>query len=164
MARTRTPQLMFGLILVAVGGVLLASRFVLIDWTPALLLGLGLAFSILAVIQRSGGALIAGLLLLGGGSGVALGRQGVLGIPSSNWMLLCLGLAFVAIYLFGRLLRTGKHWWPLIPGLALMLAGGAQYATRIDLVPPSVQQALRTWWPAGLVILGAFLLLRALKS
>lgn len=164
MARSRSSALFLALVLMAVGGVLLAARWVQIDPAPALLLGLGLAFAILAILQRSAGALVAGLLLLGTGTGIALGRRALLGIPATNWLLLSLGLAFVAIYLLGLLLRTGRHWWPLVPGVALLLLGGAQYASRVDLVPQGVQALLQTWWPAGLVLLGAILLIRALKG
>ena len=122
-----------------------------------------MAFAILAIFQRSAGGLIAGLLLLGTGTGIALGRTARLGIPATNWLFLSLGLAFVAMYLLGLLLRTGKHWWPLVPGMTLLLLGGAQYASRVDLVPQGVQTLLRTWWPAGLVLAGAILLLRALR-
>lgn len=164
MARTRSPHLFLGLALMAVGGVFLASRFVRLDLKPALLLGIGLAFAVLAALQRSTGALVTGLLLLGAGAGIALGRHATLGVPPTNWLLLCLGLAFFAIYLFGLLLRTSRHWWPLLPGTALLLLGGAQYATRIDLIPPQVQAAVRTWWPAGLVLLGAVILIRAMRG
>ena len=164
MARSRSSALFLALVLMAVGGVLLAARWVQIDLAPALLLGLGLAFAILAIFQRSAGGLIAGLLLLGTGTGIAFGRTARLWIPATNWLFLSLGLAFVAMYLLGLLLRTGKHWWPLVPGMTLLLLGGAQYAIRVDLVPHGVQTLLRTWWPAGLVLAGAILLLRALRG
>lgn len=164
MARARSSALFLALVLMAVGGVLLAARWVRIDLAPALLLALGLAFALLAVVQRGAGALVAGLLLLGTGAGIALGRSALLGIPPSNWLFLSLGVAFVAIYLFGLLLRAGRHWWPLLPGVALLLLGGAQYASRVDLVPPAAQVFVQTWWPAGLVLLGAVLLIRALRG
>lgn len=164
MARSRSSALFLALLLIAVGGVLLAARWVHIDLTPALLLGIGLAFAVLAAVQRSAGALVAGMLLLGAGAGIALGRRALLGVPASNWLLLSLGAAFLGIYLLALLLRIGRHWWPLVPGVALLLLGGAQYASRVDLVPPGAQAFLQTWWPAGLVLLGAILLMRAIKG
>jgi hypothetical protein len=164
MARTRSSHLFLGLVLLAVGGVLLATRFFPLDWTPALVLGLGLAFAIMAILQRSQGALVVGMLLLGLGAGMALGRSGVLGIPASNWVLLSLAASCFAVFLLGVLLRTSRHWWPLVPGLVLLVAGGAQYASRLAFFPPAVEAAVRTWWPAALVLAGAFLLFKALRT
>ncbi|HPC82774.1 MAG TPA: hypothetical protein P5234_05785 [Thermoanaerobaculaceae bacterium] len=164
MARSRSSALFLPLVLIAVGGVLLTARWVRIDLAPALLLGVGLAFAVLATLQRSAGALVAGLLLLGAGAGIALGRKALLGIPASNWLFLCLGAAFIAVYLLGLLLRVARHWWPLVPGVALLLLGGAQYVSRVDLVPPGAQAFLQTWWPAALVLLGAVLLIRAIRA
>ena len=164
MARTRSSHLFLGLLLTAVGGVLLATRFFPLDWRPALVLALGLAFAVMAIVQRSQGALVVGMILLGLGAGMTLGRGNVLGIPAPNWVLLCLAAAFFAIFLFGVLLRTSKHWWPLVPGVVLLVAGGAQYASRLAFFPPAVEAALSTWWPAALVVAGAFLLYKAIRK
>jgi CHASE2 domain-containing sensor protein len=104
------------------------------------------------------------MLLLGLGAGMALGRSRALDIPASNWVLLCLAASFLAIFLLGLLLGTSKHWWPLVPGLVLLVAGGAQYASRLDFFPSAVETAVRTWWPAALVLAGAFLLYKALRK
>ena len=164
MARTRSSHLFLGLVLLAVGGVLLSTRFFPLDWRPALVLGLGFAFAAMAILQRSQGTLVVGMLLLGLGAGMALGRSGALDIPASNWVLLCLAASFLAIFLLGLLLGTSRHWWPLVPGLVLLVAGGAQYASRLDFFPPAVETAVRTWWPAALVLAGAFLLYKALRK
>ncbi|HNX49765.1 MAG TPA: DUF5668 domain-containing protein [Thermoanaerobaculaceae bacterium] len=164
MARTRSKHLFLALVLIAVGGVLLATRFFPLDWTPALVLGLGIAFAGMAILQRSQGTLVTGMILLGLGAGMALGRAATLGIPVSNWMLLCLAGAFFAIFVFGALLGTSRHWWPLIPGVVLLVVGGAQYASRLNFFPPALESAARTWWPAALVLAGAILLFKAFRK
>ena len=164
MARARKSNLGFGIMLVVVGGVLLLTRFALVETAPAWLLGLGVGLALIAVVGASYGALVGGMILLGLGSGMLLGDRGVGGLPSGTWILLGLGAGFVGIWLLALLLKLKSHWWPLIPGFVLLAVGGARFYRHFTLIPPSVMIAMRTWWPALLVVAGVWILVCALRS
>jgi len=164
MARTRKSNLVFGVILVVVGGVLLVTRLVPVETAPAWLLGLGVGLALIAIVNASYGALVAGMVLLGLGSGIVLGDRGAAGIRAGTWLLLGLGAGFIGIYVLALILKLRSHWWPLIPGFILLALGGARYLRHFALLPPEVVMAARTWWPAALVLVGSWLLIRALRS
>jgi len=161
-ARTRSRQVVVGVVLVAIGAILLAVRLTPLADAPAWLLGLGLAFGILGVVQRSYAGIVAGCVLLGLGAGMVLGDRGGGGVSKGNWLLLALGLGFVAIYLVDLVLRLGGRWWPLVPGIVLVGLAAAR-GVRLFHLPPSAEAFVRTWWPAGLVIVGLWVLLQGLR-
>jgi len=115
-------------------------------------------------VNASYGALVAGMVLLGLGSGIVLGDRGAAGIRAGTWLLLGLGAGFIGIYVLALILKLRSHWWPLIPGFILLALGGARYLRHFALLPPEVVMAARTWWPAALVLVGSWLLIRALRS
>ncbi len=160
MARKGQSQITGGVLLVTVGAVLLATRFVSVDAAPLWLFGLGLAFALLAVVRRAYGLLVAGLVLLGIGSGMVLGDAAVAGLPKNAWMAFALGAGFVLIYLVDLLLGLRRHWWPLVPGGVLLAIGFARAVEIVQLIPPAVEIAVRQWWPAALVVIGLVLILR----
>lgn len=162
MAHARRSNLGFGVMLVVVGGVLMVTRFALMDTAPAWLLGLGVGLALIAIVGSSYGSLVGGMVLLGLGSGMLLGDRGVGGLSSGTWILLCLGGGFIGIWVLGLLLKLRSHWWPLVPGMVLLAVGGARL--HIALIPPEVMVAVRTWWPALLVVVGGWILFRALRS
>jgi hypothetical protein len=164
MARARKSNLAFGVILVVVGGVLLVTRFVPMETAPAWLLGLGVGLALIAIVNASYGSLVAGMVLLGLGAGMVLGDRGVGDIRSGTWILLGLGAGFIGIYVLALILKLRSHWWPLVPGFILFAAGGARYVRNFTLLPPEVVIAARTWWPAALVVVGVWVLIRALRS
>ena len=164
MARARKSNLGFGVILVVVGAVLLATRFALLETAPAWLLGLGVGLALIAIVTPAYGALVGGMILLGLGSGMLLGDHGVGGLSSGTWILLGLGTGFVMIWLLALLLKLRSHWWPLVPGFVLLAVGGARFYRHFMVIPPQVMVALRTWWPAFLVVAGIWILVRALRS
>lgn len=164
MARSRSSQLSLGVVLAAVGAVLLATRFAPIETAPAWLLGLGLAFSLLAVFQRSFGWLLAGMVLLGLGAGMVLGDRVALGLPMRAWRLVALGAAFVLVWALAAILQLKAHWWPLAAGVVLLGLGAAPFLRHLFFVPPRVEIAIRTWWPAALVLAGAAFIVKALRS
>lgn len=164
MARARKSNLAFGVILVVVGGVLLVTRFVPMETAPAWLLGLGVGLALIAIVNASYAALVAGMVLLGLGAGMVLGDRGVAEIRAGTWLLLGLGAGFIGIYLLALILKLRSHWWPLVPGFILLALGGARYVRHFTLLPPEVVMAVRSWWPAALVLVGAWILVRALRS
>jgi hypothetical protein len=147
-----------------VGAVLLVTRFALMDTAPAWLLGLGVGLALVAIVSPSYGALVGGMVLLGLGSGMLLGDRGVGGLSSGTWIVLGLGGGFILIWVLALLLKIGKHWWPLVPGVVLLAIGGARFYRHFVVIPPEVMVALRTWWPAFLVVAGVWMLVRAFRS
>ncbi|HVN75978.1 MAG TPA: DUF5668 domain-containing protein [Thermoanaerobaculaceae bacterium] len=164
MARARKSNLGFGIILVVVGGILLMTRFALVSTAPAWLLGLGVGLALIAIVGASYGALVGGMVLLGLGGGMLLGDRGVGGVSSGNWIVLGLGAGFIGIWILALVLKLRSHWWPLVPGFVLLAVGGARFYRRFAIVPPEVMVIVRTWWPALLVVVGVWILVRALRS
>jgi hypothetical protein len=164
MARTNNRNLVLGVVLLAVGGILMATRLALLETTPAWLLGLGAALALIAIVTRGYGVLIGGMILLGLGAGMVLGDRGVGGLRAGTWTLIGLGAGFIGIYLMNLILQLKRHWWPLIPGLALLAVAGARYVRNFRLLPPEVLIALRTWWPAALVVVGLAMIIVAVRK
>ena len=164
MARTRKPNLVLGMIMLVVGAVLLASRFGAVETAPAWLLGIGIGLALIAILGNSYAALVGGMILVGLGAGLLLGDRGVGDLRSGTWILLGLGGGFVGIYLLGLILKMRSHWWPLVPGVVLLAVGGARFVRYFALLPPSVVIAIRTWWPAVLVVAGVWVVVRAVRS
>lgn len=162
--RSKGAQLTAGAIILTVGLVLLVTRFAPVATAPAWLIGLGLAAAFLAIAQRSYGALIAGMVLLGVGAGMALGDQDALGWPHRTWRLVALGAGFVGVWAVASILKLDRHWWPLPVGAVLIAIGAAPFLRHLTFVPPGVEIALRTWWPAVLVVGGLLLVVKALRS
>ncbi|MGE5236278.1 MAG: hypothetical protein ACM3O7_08030 [Acidobacteriota bacterium] len=163
MARSKSAQLTVGVVVLALGLVLLVTRFAPVSAAPAWLLGLGLAFSFLAIFQRSYGALVAGMILLGIGSGMVLADYGVAGLQARTWRMLALGFGFVGIFAVAVILQLNRHWWPLLVGAALLASAAAPFVRRLAFIPPSVEIAVRTWWPVALVVGGLVLVIHALR-
>jgi hypothetical protein len=164
MARARKSNLALGVILLAVGGVLLVTRFVPMESAPAWLLGIGVGLALIGIVSRSYGALVGGMILLGLGAGMVLGDREVLGIRPGTWIVFGLGAGFVGIYLIALILKLRSHWWPLVPGAILLGIGGARYVRHFVLVSPQIEMAVRTWWPAALLVAGVWIVVRALRK
>ena len=164
MARTRKSNLTAGVILVVIGGVLLVTRFALLATAPAWLLGLGVGLALIAIVTRAYGALVGGMILLGLGAGMALGDREVGGVSPGAWIQLGLGAGFVGIWVLALILGMKRHWWPLVPGVILLALGGARFLRHIVVIPPEAMIAVRTWWPAALVVAGIWVLVRALRK
>ena len=164
MARTRKSNLTAGVILVVIGGVLLVTRFALLATAPAWLLGLGVGLALIAIVTRAYGALVGGMILLGLGAGMALGDREVGGVSPGAWIQLGLGAGFVGIWVLALILGMKRHWWPLVPGVILLALGGARFLRHIVVIPPEAMIAVRTWWPAALVVAGIWVLVRALRQ
>ncbi len=164
MARARNANLTLGVVLLVVGGVLLATRFVPIEAAPAWLLGLGVGLALIGIVTGSYGALVPGMILLGLGAGMVLGDREVAGVRPGTWTVLGLGAGFVGIYVLALVLKMRSHWWPLVPGVCLLAVGGARYVRHFPLISPRMEIAVRAWWPAALVVVGVWILVRALRK
>jgi hypothetical protein len=153
-----------GIMLVVAGGALLARHFVPIGWQHTLLLALGLSLCLIAIFRRSYPALVPGMLVLAVAAGLVLASRHMLGLGRPSWLMLCLGLGFVAIYLLGLVMGMRSHWWPLVPGAALLVLSGGDSVWRLASLPPWLVEAVRVWWPVALVVAGLGVLIAALRK
>ncbi len=160
MARSTSSQITLGILLVAVGGVMLATRFVALEAAPAWMLGIGFALALIAIARRHYGSLVGGMVLLGLGAGMVLGDRAVAGWRMNTWILAGLAAGFLGLYGIALLLKLRSHPWPLIVAGLLISIVAARFAREFTLLPPSVVIAARTWWPAALVVVGLLLLFR----
>jgi hypothetical protein len=97
------------------------------------------------------GLLIPGGILLGLGLGSIAERA----MPASvDFDAIGLGVGFMAIYVIALVYAGGSHWWPLIPGVVLIIAG-------IAAGDRSLEHLLWQGWPLILVVLGILLLVGA---
>jgi hypothetical protein len=160
----KRPQVALGIAVLALGVVLLATRLASIASAPAWLLGVGLGMALLGLVQRSAAWLVAGLPVLGLGAGLVLGDLAIGGLPKNAWTLLGLGAGFLAVIPLARMLGLRVHWWPGAAGVVLVGAATLRAVRGFELVSPRVEIAVRTWWPAALVLVGAWLVVRAARK
>ena len=152
-------------VLIALGGLLLLGN--LLD------IGGGIIFIVLGGAFIAGyfsthnyGLLIPGMILLGLGIGISLSDLELLGFEG-YWVVFCLGLGFVAIYLIDRVTWFQSGNWPLWPGgfLVLISVWGAAYeAGWIDDLWWELLDILEVWWPALLILWGILLMRRRKKT
>jgi hypothetical protein len=157
--RKRTPTsdpggLVAGLVIAGIGLFFLAGQLEP-DIGRFVTMFIGLALLAVFVVTRQYGFLVPGSILTGVGIGIVL-DSAASGEAESGVMMLALAGGFLGIWVIGSIYRLSEnHWWPLIPGGILTLIGMVQL-TRTD-----VAGALRLW-PVILIVLGAFLLAKAI--
>lgn len=116
---------------------------------------IGLALLAVFVITREYGFLVPGSILTGIGIGIVLDTAAS-GQAESGVMMLSLAGGFLGIWVIGSIYRLSQnHWWPLIPGGILTIIGLVQISET------DVAETLRLW-PILLIVLGAFLLAKAI--
>ena len=157
--KKRTPTsdpggLVAGLVIAGIGLFFLAGQLEP-DIGRFVTMFIGLALLSVFVVTREYGFLVPGSILTGVGIGIVL-DSAASGEAESGVMMLALAGGFLGIWVIGSIYRLSEnHWWPLIPGGILTLIGMVQL-TRTD-----VAGALRLW-PVILIVLGAFLLAKAI--
>jgi hypothetical protein len=157
--KRRTPAsdpggLVAGLVIAGIGLFFLAGQLEP-DIGRFVTMFIGLALLSVFVVTREYGFLVPGSILTGIGIGIVL-DSAASGEAESGVMMLALAGGFLGIWVIGSIYRLSEnHWWPLIPGGILTLIGLVQL-TRTD-----VAGALRLW-PVVLIVLGAFLLAKAI--
>ncbi len=137
-------RLVLGVVLVAIGVALIATRLFhgLAEGGAVLIVGVVL-LALWAVNDRYGHLVLGCILSSLGVGGVIAGHVG-----SGHAGSIALGGGFVAIYVLDLLRNRSGHWWPLVPGAALIV-GGALAETSV----------LREFfWPVALVIVGLLIL------
>lgn len=147
--RDRDP-LIGGLVLIAIGALLLAG-----NWVPGVAtlipLAVGIVLLVLFVARRQFGLLVAGCIVSGVGVGVALAsRTG--GTDAGALVLLSMAGGFASIWLVARLAELPEPAaWSLVPA-AILGSIGALLLVGIDGV------AIGDWWPLVLVALGVLVI------
>jgi hypothetical protein len=158
-AGTTRDQLVFAVVLIAIGILGLASRV----WQPSADIGgwivalIGLGFLGAFAYTRHYGYLVPGAIMTGLGIGIVASRAITFGSDEGTGgaVVLGLGAGFLGIWVIGTIVHLEQHhWWPLIPGgilatvgTALLLGGGAIRA--LD------------YWGVILVAIGVIVIIRA---
>jgi hypothetical protein len=164
MSRTTTRISLFGLFLVVFGALLLLNKGGIINlhageviWPVLTLFGLILAGRGLADGKR--GRIVGGTVLFlysifflvrsMGGYDLPFGMI----IPST---FIVFGIVFVMLFV-----NRPAEWYFLVPGLLLLLVGASFLMTEYGFwYGWEVRDAISTWWPLALVLMGAGMLLR----
>jgi hypothetical protein len=140
MNKQNRRQLAIGAALVVLGVVLVALLFLegSSEAESLFLIGLFLIGGVFVagyLYSRAYGLLIPGCILLGLGLGPLVGggpvdvefgpgiQVTISSFGEDTFVLLGLGVGFVAIYVIPLVYQGRSHWWPLIPGLILILLG-----------------------------------------
>lgn len=142
-----------GLVLIVVGVVLLlATRAFPIGDQNVLIVG-ALLLVAYAFTGRYGLLVPAGILT---GLGAGIAARDWVGADRAP-VLLGLGVGFLFVYVvdLARSGRQAAEWWPLVPGGILVAVGLLQIVRGSGIL-----QAVAAWWPALLILLGVWLLVR----
>jgi hypothetical protein len=140
-------QIATGAILILIGLGLFALQFLEGFGEAVIFFLIGGAFVAAYLYFRNYGLLIPGGILLGLGLG-SVGKGSVLAF--GDFDAIGLGVGFVAIYVIALVYEGRSHWWPLIPGLILIVTGLASGT--------SFERLLSVGWPLILIFLGLLLL------
>lgn len=155
MTSNRGGRATVGAILVVLGLVLLASQLVEGFGGEIWQILIGGLFVAGYFNRRAYGLLIPGCILLGSALGdIRLSSLSEFGDLDQ----IGLGLGFIAIFAIDSLYsgRT-SHWWPLIPGLILVVTGLAEASQ-------PVRQLLEVGWPVALILIGLIVLAGAFRA
>ncbi len=137
-----------GAVLILLGVVLFALQ-VLEGFGETLLLFLiGGLFVTGYLYRRAYGLLIPGGILLGIALG-SIGERTALSIGDLG--SIGLGLGFLSIYIIALIVQGHSPWWPLVPGLILVVTGLSQGSETFD-------RLLSIGWPLILIGAGIFVL------
>ena len=154
-------QLTISAVLIVLGVGLFALQF-LEGFSDAVILFLiGGVFVAGYLYSRAYGLLIPGCILLGLGLGVVgegsfdveigAGAEVTMSFGDDTFVLLGLGVGFVAIYVIPLVCQGRSHWWPLIPWLILILVG-------LAVGNETFERLFEVGWPLVLVFIGLLIL------
>lgn len=146
-----------GVMLLVVGTLLLGERLYP-DLVPLVPLLLGLALLGIFLISRSAGALVNGSVTVGIGVGVLVVQGGNPDLGAAGFIISVAG-GFYLAWVLGLIFEIPSvRWWPIVPGSVLLAIGAVVYTARMG--DPLLRFAV-DWWPALLVLMGFYLLVRA---
>jgi hypothetical protein len=98
--------------------------------------------------RRAYGLLIPGGILLGIGLG-SVGERA--GLSFGDLGAIGLGIGFLSIYVIALVVQGHSPWWPLVPGLILVVTGLAQGSVTLD-------RLISIGWPLVLILAGLLVL------
>jgi hypothetical protein len=137
-----------GALLIMVGIALFVLQFVEGFGQAVTFIALGGAFLLGYAYRPAYGLLIPACILLGLGIG-SVGEN--LAAPLRNFSDFGLGIGFAAIYVIDRFQHGKSHWWPLIPGIILIINGLTSSSVAFG-------RLVSRGWPMILVIIGVLVL------
>lgn len=125
---TRNYRWIAGVVLVLIGGILLAEQFLRTGWLPYTLLPVGaIVFLIWAILSRRFGPIIPGALI----GGIGLGLLFAFGLPNAytgamraGILLLSFALSWVVIAIASMIFSGKGGWWALVPAATIGGVGG----------------------------------------
>lgn len=154
--RTGRDPLVGGLVLITIGAALLVAQ-ANPDLARFVVLVIGIGLLAIFAVTRTHGALVAGSIVTGVGTGIVLSASSS-GNEAGGLFLLSLGSGFVAIWAISYLFRLKeRHFWPLIPGLILISIGSALTigGAAMNVIP---------LWPLVFIVLGVLVIGSAFVS
>ena len=152
MTRPDRQKFTAGVVLVLIGlGFFLVQRLESIG-NEVIMLIIGAAFLVAYFYQKAYGLLVPAGILLGLGVGALLHDRYWWANEGTQ---LGLGVGFLSIYVIARLYQRESHWWPLIPGVILILIGVPKTAL--------IFRFLFDNWPLILVAIGLLVLIAAFR-
>ena len=153
MAKPDRQKFTAGMVLVLFGlGFFLVQRLDAIG-NEVVMLIIGSAFLVAYLFQKAYGLLVPAGILLGLGTGQLLQGQYWW---ANDGIQLGLGVGFLSIYVIARLYQGTSHWWPLIPGVILVIIGVPRTARIFRLLFDN--------WPLILVAIGLIVLVGAFRK
>jgi hypothetical protein len=144
-----------GAMLLVAGFLLLGERLFpnLVALVPLLI---GLALLAVFLVTRSPNALVNGSVIAGIGVGVLVVKGGNPDIGATGFIVSLAG-GFYLAWILGLIFDVPSvRWWPVVPGSILLALGAIVYTAHAG---QSLVAFAVDWWPALLVIMGAYLLL-----
>lgn len=126
-----------------------------------LFFGIALAFAVIFLLDRHRwwAVIPCGVLLVVGATTVLSTLNVSPGLLSAT-LFIGMGVVFLFVYLLGPLKR--EVWWALLPATALIAFGLFTFV--FSKATSNWQMNLVAWWPALLVLLGVFLLVRGFAA
>jgi hypothetical protein len=143
-------RLVTGSILIFLGLGLFALQFTSGFSTALLFFLIGGVFVASYLFTRGYGLLIPGGILMGLGLG-QVGQSSNSIFSFEGFGAVGLGIGFCSIYVIDLIYRGRTSWWPLVPGLILIITGMAS-------ISAAASQLLSVGWPLLLVLVGLLVL------
>ncbi len=165
---TQRPSLLPGLILIAIGAVLLVNKLTpySIGWDeiyPLILILLGLLIFKTVLHKRDKGGVFIGALLFLLGAYFLVKNYDIVPYEYVRevWpiIMIILGLSFLSVFIF-----SPKDWGPVIPGGILLFIGTIVLLRRLDLLNLDFGEIISDYWSITLILIGGAIIFGALKK
>ena len=153
-----------GIVLIGLGLFFLVGRLVNLDnWALLFLPALGAIFMIWGILAREGGLMIPGGIISGIGWGSYFIASSTLdtSLDDGGLFMVIFGLGFMSITLFSLIFAHETHWWALIPGGIISGIGAAIMFGGVFL---QALEALGTYWPVILILVGIYVIFQASRG